>query len=81
MSLLTLFTNLEHKIQGDTLDFHEYHLEFQELLDSFTILNFQETGLILKDLIESVYTTGIHSLDDVDEKDGVITGVFQDKSD
>jgi hypothetical protein len=81
VSLLTLFTNLEHKIQGDTLDFHEYPLEFQELLDSFTILNFQETGLILKDLIESVYTTGIHSLDDVDEKDGVITGVFQDKSD
>jgi hypothetical protein len=74
----TLFKNLtSHQITK--LDFSENSLDFQDTLDSLLILDFQDTGIMVKSLIETAYTSGITGLEDVDEKNGTITGIFLDK--
>ena len=59
-------------------------LEFKEsdsiyIFDHLKVADFAETGLLVKSLLESAYTSGITGLQDVDESDGVVTGVFLDQ--
>lgn len=72
MILLDLFANLSD-YSGKPINFSE------SIVDSLFYLEFEDSGLELKNIIETVYTDGIDGFEDVENDGTKITGVFIDK--
>ncbi|MBD2492538.1 ADP-ribosyltransferase [Aulosira sp. FACHB-615] len=78
MSITQLFTNL-HNHTTNNLDFSESDQFFLANLPHLFPLNFNESGLQIKKILESSYTDGITGLEDVENDGNQITGVFLDQ--
>ena len=71
MTILQLFSNLA--------EYHNLEYEFSESLEALYSLEFEETGLQVKQILESVYKDGITGLENVVAEDGKVTGIFLDR--
>jgi outer membrane biosynthesis protein TonB len=71
MSIAQLFSNLAV--------YHDLEYEFSESLEALYSLEFEETGIQIKQILESVYKDGITGLENVQPEEGRITGIFLDR--
>lgn len=78
MSLSVLFSNLSHSYPLN-IDFSELIESIESLEFSMDVVNFEESGQVVKRLIESVYTDGITGLQNVVVKGQNIEGIFLDQ--
>jgi hypothetical protein len=72
MILLELFNNISD-YSGTPVNFSE------SLLESLFYLEYEESGLVLKQIIEESYTDGIDGFENVENDGTTISGIFFDK--
>ena len=77
MSVVNLFQNIAGLLSSN-LNFSEPSLFNDSDYFSLAALDFSESGLKIKQILESVYTDGITGLDDVEVKGQNIVGTFSD---
>ena len=71
MTILQLFSNLA--------EYHNLEYEFSEKLELLYSLDFEESGMILKQVLEESYTDGIDGFENVENDGNKITGIFLDR--
>jgi hypothetical protein len=79
MTIAQLFLNLSSYIDISSTNFSEHGVNLFEGIYYLHNLDFNETGLHLKQLIEKTYKSGITGLENVQVKAGNITGIFLDQ--
>lgn len=71
MTILQLFSNLA--------EYHSLEYEFSEKLELLYSLDFEENGLVIRDILNKRYPDGITGLENVEVQGNTIMGIFLDQ--